>query len=170
MEITNTLADVISAAKTTIRPPQTYPKPSKNLGCRTGLRLNINLQERESCRCGPADFLHGLFQAISPLLESDQKLKTALREKAAAALLDAAGSIVPRGCRDVPVELNIPLEQEDELVGWKMAAESQTIDLSTFYVDNEFHCFLGDAGHQSGVDDTAMLWCLSDQPPENYSI
>lgn len=62
-EVTNSLADVILC--------------------------NPKLSERENRRLGPVDYLHGLYQTVSPLLELDPCFNSVLREKTAEALIRA---------------------------------------------------------------------------------
>jgi hypothetical protein len=44
---------------------------------------NLQLSNRGQAKLGPADFLHGLYQTISPLLELDYLFNSMLREKTA---------------------------------------------------------------------------------------
>jgi hypothetical protein len=113
LEITNTLADVIlftspadMSCSTTKRLPHNTSSilalsSARSRAPRARTTSSSSLPQRECRRGGPADFLHDLFQAISPLVEDDEKLSAALRHKAAKALLGSANSHVPRACRDL---------------------------------------------------------------------
>lgn len=99
-EITNTLADVIlctSAVFTSIS-PQHHPNDRLSYTSRKAH------QKRERCLYGPADFLHGLFQTISPFLEGEKALNDVLRQKAAEAFLRAPNRTLPNSLRDLSSE------------------------------------------------------------------
>ena len=72
----------------------------------------MHVVRRERGRCGPPDFLHHLFQAIFPLLEDDENLRTALHHKIAEALRRSVEPKIPTGCGDV-TEREDPHSQKD---------------------------------------------------------
>lgn len=80
-EVTNSLADVILCA------------PAASISAWS--HRSSHSLSRECCRYGPADFLHGLFQTISPFLKDDKRLNDMLSQKAAEALLRAPSRIIP---------------------------------------------------------------------------
>lgn len=88
-EVTNTLADVILCTTSTYN--HSSPRDTRNSRRESNLAAH-----RESWKCGPADFLHALYQIISPFLTYDRRLYDMIRLKAADALLQAPSRIIPR--------------------------------------------------------------------------
>ena len=73
-EITNTLADVV-------------------LCCTTVAQADL---PRTSAQCRPSDFLHALFQAISPFLKEEKVLDGMLRQKVGQALSGSPRRIISK--------------------------------------------------------------------------
>ncbi|EHK44897.1 hypothetical protein TRIATDRAFT_38560 [Trichoderma atroviride IMI 206040] len=86
-EVTNTLADVI---------------------------LCTTSAYNQSWKCGPADFLHALYQIISPFLTYDRRLYDMIRLKAADALLQAPSRIIPRSVDRVFKDTEMDADEEED--------------------------------------------------------
>ncbi|KAK1246542.1 hypothetical protein MKX08_000344 [Trichoderma sp. CBMAI-0020] len=106
-EVTNTLADVILCTTSTYNRsllPSTHNSP----------RGSNSATHRESWKCGPADFLHALYQIISPFLTYDRRLYDMIRLKAADALLQAPSRIIPRSVDEVLKDTEMDADLEDD--------------------------------------------------------
>ncbi|KAL6863573.1 hypothetical protein J3F83DRAFT_744853 [Trichoderma novae-zelandiae] len=88
-EITNTLADVILCTTSAYSSPHVQDSYTS--------RRSSYFATREYLECGPADFLHAMYQTISPFLTYDKRLYDMIRLKAADALLRSPSRIIPRG-------------------------------------------------------------------------
>ncbi|EHK27024.1 uncharacterized protein TRIVIDRAFT_134723, partial [Trichoderma virens Gv29-8] len=85
-EITNTLADVILCTTSAYSSPLVQDSYNSRRKSYFGL-------QRESWKYGPADFLHAMYQTISPFLTYDKRLYDMIRLKAADALLRSPSRI-----------------------------------------------------------------------------
>ncbi|KAL7923775.1 hypothetical protein ACQKWADRAFT_289272 [Trichoderma austrokoningii] len=106
-EITNTLADVILCTTST------YNHPSLPDTHNSRRESNV-VTHRESWKYGPVDFLHALYQTISPFLTYDTRLHDMIRLKAADALLQAPSRIIPRSVDGAIKETEIDANQEED--------------------------------------------------------
>ncbi|PTB38753.1 hypothetical protein M441DRAFT_172628 [Trichoderma asperellum CBS 433.97] len=106
-EITNTLADVILCITSTSN--HTSLPDTHNSRCKSFITIH-----RESWKCGPVDFLHALYQMISPFLTYDKRLYDMIRLKAADALLQASSRIVPRSVDGVSKDTEVDADQEED--------------------------------------------------------
>ncbi|UKZ61809.1 uncharacterized protein TrAtP1_003067 [Trichoderma atroviride] len=106
-EVTNTLADVIlcttSAYNRSLLPSTHNSRRGSNYAT-----------HRESWKCGPADFLHALYQIISPFLTYDRRLYDMIRLKAADALLQAPSRIIPRSVDRVFKDTEMDADEEED--------------------------------------------------------
>lgn len=79
---------------------------------------------KDSCfRLGPQEFLHGLYQKLSPFLEQDPTLNSILRQKTAEALLRAPSRL---WTLDIDTPTGVMNEDED------ITRRSQSATLSPF--------------------------------------
>ncbi|KAL7948759.1 hypothetical protein V8C42DRAFT_341804 [Trichoderma barbatum] len=107
-EITNTLADVILCTTSAYNSPQVQDSYNSR-------RKSYFGTQRECWRYGPADFLHAMYQTISPFLTYDKRLYDMIRLKAADALLRSPSRIIPRGVDEALQET--AAEDEEEIGG-----------------------------------------------------
>lgn len=128
-EITNTLADVILCTTST------YNHPSLP-DIRNSRREPYFATHRESWKCGPADFLHALYQIISPFLTYDKRLYDMIRLKAADALLQAPSRIIPRSVDGVSKDTQIDADQEEDrgtilekVIGFTAEVDTRIVEL-----------------------------------------
>lgn len=113
-EITNTLADVVLCHPAGFISPDSDSPLSQIVMLDPGRTSRSWPGSRGCCRYGPTDFLHGLFQTMSPFLDVDKRINTLLREKVAQALLRAPSRVLPRGIGEERcVETEWGLEDED---------------------------------------------------------
>lgn len=118
-EITNTLADVILCVPAASIPPR------EQLGHRFDQHSHYRPHSRECCRYGPADFLHGLFQTISPFLKDARRLDVILRQKAAEALLRAPSRVLSKsiGCSSGGSGWSVEENTGERARGWEIRAD-----------------------------------------------
>ncbi|KAL7806386.1 hypothetical protein V8C44DRAFT_339064 [Trichoderma aethiopicum] len=104
-EITNTLADVILCTTSAYNSPHIQDSYSS--------RRNSYFATREYLECGPADFLHAMYQTISPFLAYDKRLYDMIRLKAADALLRSPSRIIPRGVDGISQKVAVGAEEDE---------------------------------------------------------
>lgn len=127
-EITNTLADVILCTTSTYN----HALPDT----RNPRRESFLVMPRESWKCGPADFLHALYQIISPFLTYDKRLYDMIRLKAADALLQSPSRIIPKSVDEVSKETEVGVDQEEsgdtileQLLEYAAEANTRNVEL-----------------------------------------
>ena len=110
-EITNTLADVILCTTSAYNSP--HIQDSYNS------RRSSYFTSREYLEFGPADFLHAMYQTISPFLAYDKRLYDMIRLKAADALLRSPSRIIPRGVDGGSEKVAVQTQEDetDEILG-----------------------------------------------------
>ncbi|KAL7936474.1 hypothetical protein V8C35DRAFT_295585 [Trichoderma chlorosporum] len=104
-EITNTLADVILCTTSAYNSPHIQDSYNSR-------RKSYFGTQREYWKCGPVDFLHAMYQTISPFLTYDKRLYDMIRLKAADALLRSPSRIIPRGVDEGSPETEVVEEDE----------------------------------------------------------
>ncbi|ETR98017.1 hypothetical protein M419DRAFT_133808 [Trichoderma reesei RUT C-30] len=104
-EITNTLADVILCTTNAYDSPHIHDSYNSRRGS--------YFATREYLECGPADFLHAMYQTISPFLTYDKRLYDMIRLKAADALLRSPSRIIPRGVDGVSQEVAVRVSEDE---------------------------------------------------------
>ncbi|RFU82052.1 c6 transcription factor [Trichoderma arundinaceum] len=146
-EITNTLADVILCTTGALNSPHA---PESNNSRRTSYFAT----HRECWKCGPADFLHAMYQTISPFLAYDKRLNDMIRLKAADALLCIPSRIIPRGVDEGSQEQETQAEAEGEEDSNKILEQifGFTTELETWNADLD-----GLALRPDGLDEVEKL-------------
>lgn len=89
--------------------------------------------QRERWKYGPADFLHAMYQTISPFLTYDKRLNDMIRLKAADALLRSPSRIIPRGVGEGSPAAGEGQENEsdgilEQILGFTTEADSWNVN------------------------------------------
>ncbi|KAL6803168.1 hypothetical protein GGI42DRAFT_21300 [Trichoderma sp. SZMC 28013] len=125
-EITNTLADVILCTTSAYSTPLVQDSYNSRRKSYFGV-------QRECWKYGPADFLHAMYQTISPFLTYDKRLNDMIRLKAADALLRSPSRIIPRGVAEGSPAAEEGQEDEsggilEQILGFTTEGDSWNMD------------------------------------------